>query len=47
MIRTARRLLVLTATTLGVVAATAGPAAAGMILTNHCEPSTLPAGGRR
>lgn len=44
MIHTARRTLILLAVTLGVTAATAGPAAAGIVLCNHCEPhpSLLP-----
>lgn len=38
---TARRTLILLATTVGLVAATSGPASAGMVLNNHCSPSPL------
>ena len=36
----ARRLTVLITVTAGVAAATAGPAAAGINFSNHCEPGT-------
>jgi hypothetical protein len=39
---TARRTLILLATTLGLVAATSVPASAGMLLNNHCSPSSIP-----
>ena len=39
-----RRLLVLAATTTGLIAATAGPAAAGLNFSNHCPPATGRAG---
>jgi hypothetical protein len=42
MTRTVRRVVVLLATTLGLIAAAAGPAAAGFNLSNHCEPPIRP-----
>jgi len=42
MTRTVPRAAVLIATTLGLIAAAAGPAAAGLNLGNHCEPPVRP-----
>ena len=36
-----RRLTTLALGTMGLVAATAGSASAGMVLTNHCQPTSL------
>jgi hypothetical protein len=43
MITTARRVLLLLATSIGIAAVTATPAAAGINLANHCEPLIRPA----
>ena len=38
---TPRRLLILILSTIGLVAAASGPASAGMVLTNHCQPMSI------
>lgn len=38
-----RRTLILLGITTGLVAAAAGPAAAGLALNNHCRPNPRPA----
>ena len=38
--KTLRRTALLLATALGLVAASTAPAAAGLVLNNHCEPTT-------
>ena len=42
----ARRLIVLFTVSVGLTAATAGPAAAGVNFGNHCEPMPQPASAR-
>jgi hypothetical protein len=44
MFRVVRRILPLLAAVLGLAVTAAGPASAGMILNNHCEPTALPSG---
>ena len=36
-----RRLTILVLGALGMVAVAAGPASAGMVLTNHCQPTPV------
>jgi len=38
---TTRRLLTLTLAALGLIAVAAGPASAGMVVGNHCQPTSI------